>query len=137
MLTRLGRWLCPALFGPLFSIWLFVTVSVLLGQWDPKLGKWGSWMLGMIFGTFVGGGLGVTLLLVDAVLLRLRARLLPTGGRAWAMGLSAPLLLFGVWSVWRPGASDGALLCLAIVLPMVGVALGLRLCFSPRLGRPG
>ncbi len=132
MVTRLGRWLCPALFGPLFAIWMFVTVAVLLGHWDPKLGKWGTWLLSMIFGTLVGGGQGIVLLLVDAALLRYRVRLLPMGRRAWLMALSAPLLLFAAWHLWRPGSTDGALLWLAILGPMIAIALILRLLFSPR-----
>jgi hypothetical protein len=134
MITRLGRWLCPALFGPLFAIWIFVTVSVLTGHWDPKLGKWGTWMLGMIFGTLVGGGLGITFLCIDALLLRMRARLLPMGKGAWLQAMAAPFLLFGAWTLWRPGSHDGPLLWLAIVLPMIAVTLMLRLLFSPRFG---
>ena len=112
--------------------WMFVTVAVLLGHRDPKLGKWGTWLLSMIFGTLVGGGQGIVLLLVDAALLRYRVRLLPMGRRAWLMALSAPLLLFAAWHLWRPGSTDGALLWLAILGPMIAIALILRLLFSPR-----
>jgi hypothetical protein len=133
VVTRLGRWLCPALFGPLFAIWIYVTLAVLLGDVDPKLGRWGTWLLGMIFGTLVGGGIGIVLILVDAVLLRARKRLLPMGPRAWLMGLAAPFCIGTLWHLWRPGAHDGFLLGLAIAAPILAVAVALRLAFSPRL----
>jgi len=135
LITRLGRWIGPALFGPLFALWAYVTISVLTGHWDPKLGKWGTWLLGMIFGTLIGGGLGIFFLLIDAVLLRFRVRLLPMGRRAWLMGFAAPFGVFAIWHLWRPGAVDGPLLWLVIVAPMIGVALLLRLSFSPRFAR--
>ncbi len=135
MITRLGRWLCPAFFGPVLALWTAVTISVLLGNWDPKLGKWGSWVLGMIFGTLMGGGIGVILVLVDAALLRWRSRLLPMGGRAWLMGFAAPFLVFAVWHFFRPGDWDGWRLWFAILMPMLAAAVFLRLLFSPRFGR--
>jgi hypothetical protein len=135
MISRLGRWLCPAFFGPVLAIWAWVTVSVfVLGKWEPELGKWGTWLVAMLFGTLFGGGLGVVLVLVDALLLRYRSRLLPMGPRAWLMGALAPFAVIGVWSLVRPGRCDGWLLGLAVVGPMLLVALVLRLVFSPRFG---
>src|SRR5262245_48312073 len=126
MISRLGRWLVPAFFGPLLALWLAITISVfVLGQWDPKLGKWGSWALARIFGTLMGGFQGVVFVLIDALLLRFRRRLLPMGGRAWLMGLAAPFLVISVWHLMPPNLA-------VLVLPMVGVALLLRLLFSPR-----
>jgi len=135
MISRLGRWLCPAFFGPLLALWAWVTISVfLLGNWDPKFGKWGTWLLSMLFSTLFAGGLGVVLVLVDAVLLRYRSRLLPMGPRAWLMGAAAPFAVIGIWSLLRPGRWDGWLFGLAIAGPMLMVAVVLRLGFSPRFG---
>jgi hypothetical protein len=135
MITRLGRWLVPALFGPILALWIFVTIAVLLGHYEPKWGRWGSWVVGMVFGTLMGGTQGIFLLMIDAVLLRLRKRLLPMGGRAWLMGMAAPFLVFLVWRVWRPGDAVGVMLWVRMVLPMVGTGLALRLAFAPRFAR--
>jgi hypothetical protein len=135
MITRLGRWLCPALFGPLLSLWAFVTIAVLLGFYEPKWGRFGSWVVGMVFGTLMGGIQGITFLCTDAVLLRFRKRLLPMGARAWLMGLASPFLVFAVWWMWRPGDSVGALFWLRFFAPIVGMAIALRLAFAPRFLR--
>ena len=137
MITRLARWLCPALLGPLLAIFVYITVAVLVGDCDPKLGRWGCWVLGMIFGTLFGGMLGLMLLVTDAILLRLRLRLLPMGGRAWLAGIAAPMIVFAVWHVWRPDGRDGWRLSLALLAPMVAAAIGLRLLFSPRIRKQG
>ena len=94
--------------------------------------KWGTWLLSMLLSTLFWGGLGVLLVLVDAVLLRYRSRLLPMGPRAWLMGAAAPFAVIGIWYLLRPGHWDGWLLGLAIAAPMLIVAVVLRLGFSPR-----
>jgi hypothetical protein len=36
--------------------------------------------------------------------------------------------------MWRPGASEGVWFVIALVAPMIAVAIALRLAFSPRFG---
>lgn len=130
-----SRWLVPALFGPLLAAWAFATITVLLGYCEPKWGCWGSWVVLMAVTTIVGGTQALTLVLIDVVLLRLRVRLLPTGARAWMMGLAAPLLVFLVYHLGWPGKVEGGPFWVLLFAPIVVSALGLRFAFAPRFPR--
>ena len=125
MVTRLGRWLVPALFGPLLGAWAIV-LWLLVRSADRD-----AWIVGVLVATLGGGMQGILLILVDATLLRMRRRLLPMGGRAWAMGFVAPFATLALWIlIWpRDRIEPPAVLVYA---PMVATAIGLRLLFSPR-----
>ena len=127
MVARLGRWLWPALVAPLISAWALVIV-LLVHSHDRD-----AWMVAAVLATLFGGIQGILLVLADAFLLRLRARLLPMGFRAWLAGLAAPWVTFGLWILtWPSGRLEPP--AILIFGPMVATALGLRWLTSPRFG---
>ncbi len=128
------EWLKPTLLGPLLSVWGVTTLgSLLVGMAVLSGGRFDSWLVGMLFGSFFGSALGVLLVGVDVLLLRLKMRKLPTGGRAWISSMLAPFGVFLIASLpfWPPPETVlGSVL--ALVGPMAGACGGSRILFGTR-----
>lgn len=94
---KLGSWLWPSLAGPLVGMWCALLLRAIF---------FGGSKLGLIawlpLGTGIAGCLALTLLLTDLCLVLLRARVPPTGARAWFVALMAPVPLLFVWEFLRP-----------------------------------
>lgn len=129
-----GAWLRPTLFGPFLTMWTLATVSALLGAQQMLLGyRFDSWVTAMLIGSFLASGMAVLLLTADVVLLKWKKRMLPMGQRAWTSSCATPLATMGLWSVW-PGPVDSvAWIAVAIVVPMIAAAFGMRFLLGKRI----
>ena len=124
MVTRLGRWLFPALLGPVLAAWVMLVFLASGADRD-------AWIVGLIVATWLGGMQGIVQVLTDATLLRLGLRLLPMGTRGWLMGLGAPVVTGIAWVILWPRGRIEPSMTLGFSL-MCATALVLRLLFSPR-----
>lgn len=128
-MTDFTPWIRPTLKGPFLTVWGFTTlahltfgVSVLSG------GRFDGWMLGMLFGSFFAATCVAALIFADLVLLRMKARKLPTGGAAWLSAMLAPIAIWMGWA-WL-GMGDGENvpeIVLRIAGPVLVGPLALRL----------
>jgi hypothetical protein len=126
----LGAWFRPLLFGTYFGAYAFATVRGFAN------GSLLAWMVYLLFANAVAAAQVACFVAVDVLLLKLKVRALPTGRAAWWMAFAAPMLV-GAWVRLfpSPGVSTAFLIPILIFLlwfsvPMVAVALGLRLLFG-------
>lgn len=92
-----------------------------------------GWALAMLLVSVMSAVIAFHLVVVDVLLLRLRLRALPTGGRAWLSGLLAPVATVLAWAV-LPTGDGGAGTVLTIALGFVLGALAVRLLLGKRPG---
>ncbi|HBQ11885.1 MAG: hypothetical protein RLO52_16185 [Sandaracinaceae bacterium] len=134
-MTSLSPWLKPTLLGPLIVLWSLITIGAVLGSMPAIAGeRLDGWLIGMLWMSFFGSGLGVLLIAVDVLLLKLKWRQLPTGGRAWISSCLTPMAVFFIWTLpfWPPPESVVGLFVF-LVTPMFAAAFALRLLFSARV----
>jgi hypothetical protein len=86
----------------------------------------------MVVGAILAGLASVTLIAVDLLLRRRGLRTPPVGWRAWSSSSAALLGAMASWEVMRPGDFDGAAFWFALVVPVLGSALTLRLALGRR-----
>jgi hypothetical protein len=133
-MTSFGDWLKPTLLGPLLTTWSLTTLGqVLVGMHVLSGGRFDNWLLGMLFASFFGAGLGVLLVGVDVLLLRLKWRRLPTGGRAWISSLLSPLGVFFILSLpFLPPPQSALGTVITLLGSMSAATFGARMLFSQR-----
>lgn len=133
-MTSFGDWLKPTLLGPQLTLWGLTTLgAVLVGMSALSGGRFDNWILGMLVASFFGAGLSVLLIGVDLLLLRSKARALPTGSRAWASSLFSPIAVFFVWTLPFVGPPESALgQTIFLVGSMSGACFGARMLFGRR-----
>jgi len=135
---RLGRWFRPVLFGTLLGAWAFAIASALLystdwvPSWIPGVGLI-KWTLFLVVCTVVGFVHALVLGLVDVLLLSLKVRELPTGGRAWGTAFAGPIAVGLVLKLWPSIRLESiSMWMLSMLIPMIGISLALRLGFGKR-----
>jgi hypothetical protein len=123
-------WILPTWIAPWLSTYGAVTLFAALGIDWGLIGKIAGWAVGMLLGSVWALAFCLMLTLLDVVLLAAKVRTLPSGGRAWAATLAAPLGVFGIYAVapphsfWRYG---GWGVTAAVMLPMAFVAAIVRM----------
>ncbi len=123
-------WLGPTMLGPWLSVYSVVSLYAAFGPEGRFLGRWAMWAMGMLAGSLVAAMYVLVLVLVDVLLLALRARTLPTGRRAWGMSLGSPLLLGISYVVFAPHGFykyGPWAIAAALLVPMVVSAFGVRI----------
>ena len=127
-------WLRPTVLGPLVTLWTLTTaLHLLVGLSVLSGGLVDSWIVGMLWATFLGCTLVVNLIVSDVLLLRAKVRRLPTGARAWLSSLLAPLAVSFLWSLpILPPVESIAGLALWLMAPMALGSLGVRVVFGNR-----
>lgn len=133
-MTSFGDWLKPTLLGPLLTTWALTTLgSILVGMHVLSGGRFDSWLLGMLFASFFGAGLGVLLIAVDVLLLKAKLRSLPTGARAWISSSLSPLGVFFILSLPFLPPPESVLGVVVLVLgSMTAACFGLRMLFGAK-----
>lgn len=123
-------WLRPTLLGPFVTTWTVATLMLFAQRALvlPNGEQLDAWLLVLVSSGFFASMVVCGLLAADLVLLRARARKLPTRGRAWLSSLLAPLGIWIAWSVVGWGDEDTAvpLAVLLFAWPFAGVPLALR-----------
>lgn len=124
-----GGWLAPTLLAPWVSTYGVVTAVAVLGIDRGLFGKSVAWAMGMAVGSAWALSFCLLLVLVDVLLLGVKVRTLPVGGRGWLASLLSPLAVFATYvavppySFWRSGPWAVAA---AVAAPMIAVALVTR-----------
>lgn len=124
-------WLTPTLLAPWLSMTAAVTAFAALGVDWGLFGKVAGWAVGMLVGGVWAFVYCTLLVLVDLLLLGVKVRTLPAGGRGFATAFLSPLAIFGVYAVapphtfWAYGGFWGV--GAAVLVPMLVVGLGTRL----------
>ncbi|MGE3633220.1 MAG: hypothetical protein AB7P00_25200 [Sandaracinaceae bacterium] len=127
-------WLAPTLFGPLLSCWGYISLgSLLFGVAALSGDRFDSWLIAMVWGSAFGSMLSVISVVADVVLLKLKLRQLPTGGRAWVSSMLTP---FGVFfslmlPIW-PDPDSVLAVVITVIGPMFVSPFVLRLAFAQR-----
>ena len=126
-LRSVSSWLVPTFGGCVGATWIAVTLLGIFGPIEPLLGdRFDNWLVAMLVATPLALMLGAVLCACDVALVRWRR--IPTGAHALAISAAAPLLVGAVYALHRPGRyGDALLFALAILLPMVAVAVATRL----------
>lgn len=123
-------WLRPTLLGPFVTTWMVATLMLFAQRALvlPNGEQLDAWLLVLVSSGFFASMVVCGLLAADLALLRVKARKLPTGGRAWLSSLLAPLGIWIAWSVVGWGDEDTAvpLAVLLFAWPFAGVPLALR-----------
>lgn len=133
-MTSLSPWLKPTLLGPLLTLWTLTTIgSITVGMATLSGGRLDNWAVGMLWASFFGCTLGVLAVAVDVLLLRLKWRQLPTGGRAWFVSVLSPFAVGFVASLpfWPPPETAAGVV-LFVFLSMLLATFGLRMIFGRR-----
>lgn len=126
----IAGWLAPTLVAPFLSVYGAVTAFAYLGVDWGLFGKVAGWTVGMVVGTVWSMAFIAMLAIVDVLLLSVKLRTLPAGGRGWLTGFLSPLMVFGIYGAapphtfWRYGGWGVAA---AVAAPMLGVALVTRI----------
>lgn len=139
-LTKLGPWAWPTLLGPFLPGWALVTWAAVVGD-EQSVGSAvqsvmpffdvDGWALAMFLVSMMSAVVAFHLVVVDVLLLRMRLRALPTGGRAWFSGLLAPIATVLAWVV-LPSGDGGAGSVLTVALGFLLGALVVRLLLGKR-----
>lgn len=122
-------WLTPTLIAPWISVYGAVTAFAALGVDWGLFGKIAGWTVGMLVGSVWAFVFCTMLVVVDLLLLGVRARTLPAGKRGWGSGLVSPLMVFGVYAAAPPYSFwpyGGWAVLAAVLAPMALVALLVR-----------
>lgn len=135
-ITKLGPWAWPTLLGPFLPGWALVTWAAIVGD-EQSLSAVipffdvDGWALAMLLVSVASAVVAFHLVVVDVLLLRLRLRALPTGGRAWLSGLLAPVATVLAWA-FLPTGDGGARTVLTVALGFAIGALAVRLLLGKR-----
>lgn len=124
-----GGWLRPTLIAPWISTYGAVTAIALLGIDRGIFGKGVAWALGMAVGTVWAFVYCLMLVAVDLLLLGVKARTLPAGGRGWGTAFVSPLAVFGAYVAVPPYkfyAYGPWAIAAAVLAPMLVVAIATR-----------
>jgi hypothetical protein len=129
-MTSFRPWLVPTLVGPFATMWTLVTLAFLLAGQAQILGeRLDTWAVAMLITGFLAAGHVVALLVADVLLLGLKLRRLPTGGRAWASSMLSPFALQLLWMLPVPVESFFGLAVWIAVSMLAAVTL-VRLAFG-------
>jgi len=122
--------------GPYLTVWTLVSLGSLLGNALTILGRrFDQWAIAMLVGTFFASAVAVALVAADVLLLRMKVRALPEGGRAWLSSLAAPLTVMMTLARW-PFPVDSALgAVIAISAALVLGAFGARFLIGTPIAR--
>lgn len=129
----IGGWLLPVMIAPWISTYAAVTAYAFLLGPEGDLTRWGLWILGMGLGTLFAGVHMIALVVIDVLLLAIRQRILPTGGRAWLMALLSPLVplvsyaALKPWTFYKYGPWG---IAAVLLLPILFSATGARVAFG-------
>ena len=126
-------WLQPTLLGPLLTLWGLATfLSMLISAAAATNGTVDTWAVLMMWATLIGSAIGVITVGVDVLLLKLKWRALPSGGRAWLASMLTPVLVYVLWTqLWWLPESEMTFVAF-ILLPMVGCSFATRMLFGTR-----
>jgi hypothetical protein len=133
-MKRIAPWLLPTLLGPIIGASAYVLL-VSSGSAVP----WYLWLVVAGIASALSVFVGALMAITDVVLLKMKMRTPPTGWRAWAMGIAAPVPVLWCWQALLKLAI-GALpalpvlwqLVAAFMVPMLGVAVALRVALGTR-----
>jgi hypothetical protein len=133
-MKRIAPWLLPTFIGPVIGACSYVFL-IAQGSAVP----WLAWLVVAGIASGLSMIVAVLMALTDVTLLKLAMRQPPTGWRAWAMGIAAPVPVLWCWQKLLKLAL-GALpalpvlwqMVLAFILPMLIVAIGMRLVLGTR-----
>ena len=134
-MTDFKPWLRPTLLGPFLTTWGLTTVAHLIAGALvlPNGERLDSWLVSMLSVSFFTAAVVVGLLSADLILLRWKIRALPTGARAWASSLLAPLAVWITYSMlsWDDVESIAQLVAM-IGSPILAAPLALRWALGQR-----
>jgi hypothetical protein len=135
--NRISRWFAPLALGGYLGAWVFAFVLALV---EPKL-RWDwlphattiKWLVYTAILTVLATAQAAILVTIDVLLLKMRARVLPTGWRAFAVAAAAPLPAAVTLRVWPSlvGLSPWPWI-FAIAGASVATCVVLRLAFGTR-----
>jgi len=129
-MTSFRPWLVPTLVGPFATMWTLVTLAFLLTGQAQILGeRLDTWAVAMLITGFLAAGQVVALLVSDVLLLKLKLRRLPTGGRVWLSSLLSPFIVQMIFMIPMPIESVFGL-ALWVLGGMLGAATANRLLFG-------
>jgi hypothetical protein len=129
-------WMAPLLVAPWASIYAAVSLFSAFGPEFKYVNRWVVWGIGMLAGTIVSFAYMLLLALVDILLLAIRVRQLPSGGKAWLNSFASPLAFLASYAVLRPWNywKGGPWVVLAmVVVPMVVTAIVSRVAFGIKI----
>ena len=131
-MKRVVPWLLPTLLGPLVGACLYVLVVSQVVDLPIPVPTF-AWVIAAVIAAGFSFGVGCTMVATDVALLKLKLRTPPTGWRAWAMGVAAPLPVLFAWQKLVKYAITGwPQLFATIFLPMLVVALASRVLLGTR-----
>lgn len=122
-------WLTPTLLAPWISVYGAVSAYTLLGLDFGRVGKGVAWVTGMLAGSAWAFVFCTLLVVTDLLLLGVKVRTLPAGGRGWLATLIAPLPALASYTMmpWKTISLSGPWsIAGAVAIPMVIVAIVAR-----------
>jgi hypothetical protein len=129
-------WVAPLMLAPWASIYGAVSLFAAFGPEFKYVNRWVVWGIGMIAGTVIAFTYMLLLALIDVLLLAIRVRQLPTGGRAWLSAFGSPLVFLTSYAVLEPWTywKGGPWTVLGmVVVPMIVVAIVSRVAFGAKI----
>src|SRR3954447_4360669 len=125
----IAGWLTPTLIAPWIASYASTAAFLALGV---DFGKWHSaaWVVGLIFAGAFAFTFSLLLVILDLLLLAVRARTFSTGGKAWLGTLVTLPAIFACYVPVSPHkfwATGGWGVAAAVFIPMFIGALGLRI----------
>lgn len=130
-MKRVASWLAPTLIAPMIGAALYVFL-VSRGS-DLPIPAF-AWVLAGALASGVSFIVGSMMAVTDVALLKLKLREPPSGWRAWAMGLIAPAPVLFAWQKLLTFPIGMTRLLLTFFLPMLVVALVMRITLGTRPG---
>ena len=131
-MKRVIPWLLPTLIGPLVGACLYVFVVAQVVSLPVPVPTF-AWVVAAAIASGLAFVVGCMMVATDVALLRLKLRTPPTGWRAWAMGIAAPLPVMFAWQKLVKYAISGwPQLLVTFFLPMLVVALASRVLLGTR-----
>lgn len=131
-MKRIVPWLLPTLIGPLLGACLYVLLVAKVVSLPIPIPTF-AWVVAAVIASSLAFVVGCMMVATDVALLKMKLRSPPTGWRAWAMGIAAPLPVLFAWQKLVKFAITGwPQLLLTFFLPMVLVALASRILLGTR-----